>query len=82
MTRDELQAEYEEEKTLYDNIRTAISALLGKNKRYTYSNIEATHMAETHSLTELNTLKKDTWLNLTSLSTQLSPNFVKLKNYR
>jgi hypothetical protein len=65
----------------YANINTAISILMGKNKKYTYSNVEGTHMAETHTLTELSSLRKDTREEINALISQCSGSFVKLKNY-
>ena len=81
MTREELQAQYLVYQAMLANANTAISTLMGKNKKYTYSNVEATHMAETHTLDELIKVAEYARGEMMSLENQYSGSFVKLKNY-
>lgn len=81
MTNSELLEEYESLKAMLANINSAITGLLTKNKKYTYSNVEATHMAETQSLSDLRLLRKDIKIEITAILNQLNGPFVKLKNY-
>lgn len=81
MTRDELLEECAELKQMLSDINDAIKGLLTKNKKYTYSNVEATHMAETQSLSDLRLLRKDIKIEITAILNQLNGPFVKLKNY-
>lgn len=81
MCREELIEEYQILRAMLANINTAISALLGKPKKYTYSNVEATHIAEQHSLDELRAMRKDTKEEMQSILNQCQGSFIKLKNY-
>lgn len=82
MTREERLEKLEEQKALYADVCDAIKGLLTKNKKYTYSNVESTHMAETQSINDLRLLKESLWDDIISLSNSLQGSFVKLRNYR
>jgi len=77
----DLKAEYEILKLQLADVNTQITAILKKNKKYTYSNIESSHSAETHSLTDLISLKKSIKEEMSIIENQLGSSFVKLKNY-
>lgn len=81
MTRTELLEEIAALKQMISDIDDAIKGLLTKNKKYTYSNVESTHMAETQSLADLRLLRKEYKDDLTSVQNQLTGPFVKVKNY-
>jgi hypothetical protein len=82
MNTTDLKAEYEILKTQLSDVNTQITNIIKtKNKRYTYSNVESSHSAETQSLKELQDLKASIKLEMISIENQLSGCFVKLKNY-
>jgi hypothetical protein len=63
-------------------INAQILAIINqKNKKYTYSNQETTHIAETQSLTDLRLLKKDIKEQINNIDVQLGRGiFVQVKN--
>jgi len=81
MTLEELQDQYIIYQALLANANTALSTLAGKNKKYTYSNIEGTHMAETQSLAELIKVAEYARTQMISIINQLTCPFVHVKNY-
>lgn len=81
MTNQQLIDDYILYREQLANINTAISVLMGKNKIYKYSNVEGTHMAETHSLGELTNLRTSTNELMNSALNQITGPFVKVKNY-
>lgn len=80
-TTAELQEEYLLLKQQLADINSQITAIIkSKNKKYTYSNQETTHSAETQSLLELRDLRKDIKEQMTAIENKLVPVFVQLKN--
>lgn len=63
-------------------VNDRILAILNRNnKKYTYSNQETTHQAETHSLSELKDMKKYIQDQINNIDSQLGRGFfVKVKN--
>lgn len=78
----ELTAEKEALQTQLTAINTQILAIINqKNKKYTYSNQETTHAAETQSLEDLRKLKKDILEQLDNIERRLCGGvFVKVTN--
>jgi esterase/lipase len=80
-TNAELKAEYLILQQQLVDINAQITAVIkSKNKKYTYSNQETTHSAETQSLQELRDMKKDIREQMNSIENQLTGIFVQLKN--
>lgn len=80
-TNAELKAEYLELQSQMTIINVQISNVLGsKNKKYSYSNQETTHMAEMQSLTELFEAKRMIREQMTAIEYQLTGVFVQIKN--
>lgn len=63
-------------------VNARILAILGRNnKKYSYSNQETSHQAETHSLAELRDMKRDILQQIRDIDAQLGRGFfVKVKN--
>lgn len=77
----ELKEEYLILKAQLAEVNAAISnILLRPNKKYTYSNQETTHMAETQDLDSLREMKREIKEQMTTIQNQLSPVFVQFKN--
>ena len=82
-TRTELEAERAELVLQLVAINATILNILGRNnKKYTYSNNETTHVAETHSLDELREMKKSITEEISKIDDRLNCGriFVQLKN--
>ena len=82
-TRTELEAERAQLVLQLDAINATILNILGRNnKKYTYSNNETTHVAETHSLDELREMKKAIVEEISKIDDRLNCGrvFVQLKN--
>lgn len=78
----DLKEQYAILKAQLADVNAQITAVIKKNKRYNYSNVETTHSAETHSLNELRNMKRDIMQDITGIESQLTPPFVKIKNYQ
>ncbi len=82
MTRAELILEREDliEQLAAVNLQI-LNILKSKNKKYHYSNQEATHQVETQSLSELNDSKKYIKEQIVNIDSQLGKGyFVQIKN--
>lgn len=80
-TNAELKEEYALLQAQLTLINAQISAIIqSKNKKYTYSNQETTHMAETQDLKALQDLRNDIRDRMTKIEYQLTGIFVQLKN--
>ncbi len=80
-TNAELKAEYEILQGQLAEVNAQISKILNRtNKKYTYSNQETTHMAETQSLSELNDTKKYIREQMIAIENQLGTIFIQFKN--
>jgi len=81
MATTEQQEDYVILRAQYAAINDAITGQLSNNKKYTYSTVESTHMAETNTLPELIEARKSTKEEINALLSQCGGSFVKLKNY-
>jgi hypothetical protein len=81
-TTTELQEERAELVLQLAAVNARILAILQRNnKKYTYSNQETTHSAETHSLSELRDMRKDIKDQIAVIDAQLGRGyFIKVKN--
>ena len=80
-TNSELKEEYAILQQQLSDINSQITAIINrKNKKYTYSNQETTHSAETQDLKSLQELRNDIKEQMKSIEYQLTGVFVQLKN--
>lgn len=81
-TTEELQAERDILVAQLALVNTRISAILNRNnKKYSYSNQETSHNAETHSLAELKEMKQYIKEQISDIDAKLNRGFfVKVKN--
>jgi hypothetical protein len=80
-TNAELKEEYAILKQQLIDINNQITAQIKtKNKKYTYSNQETTHAAETQDLKALQDLRKDIKRRMYDIEYQLTGIFVQIKN--
>lgn len=82
-TRAELEAERAILVIQLADINATITAVINRtNKKYTYSNNETNHVAETHSLDELSKMKKSITEEISKIDDRLNCGriFVQLKN--
>jgi len=80
-TNAELKEDYAILKQQLVDINAQITNIIkSKNKKYTYSNQETTHSAETQDLKSLQDLRKDIKEQMTAIEYQLTGVFVQFKN--
>lgn len=80
-TNAELKEEYALLKQQLADINAQITAIIqSKNKKYTYSNQETTHSAETQDLKSLQDLRNDIRQRMNTIEMQLTGIFVQIKN--
>lgn len=80
-TNAELKEEYALLKQQLADINSQITVIIKtKNKKYTYSNQETTHSAETQDLKALQDLRKDIKQQMQDIENKVTGIFVQFKN--